>query len=467
MPDIDGLLPCGVESPNGTPIRSIVVSADADVRVRAAGVRIRTVATVGVLAAAMLGLFWVVAPHPVPSTDNPPAENSTATPTLVPDLIYGRVTTVAGAIYEGRLRWNRVEEATWDDEFNGYKESNPWADFVPALRAETARTVTLFGFTLGDRDRAGRLARPFVARFGDLSRIDVGARTITVTSRNGRVTALPRSNASDVDDGLRVWTGDGATVDLDSLTLARIEFLPTPPMAHAPRRLWGTVHAGDATFTGFLSWNRDDALSTDTLDGRTAEGTRRIPYARIRTVTRRGDDRITVTLTDGETVALGGTPDSGADNHGIQIDDPRVGRVHVRWRAFQQVDFTAPPMHRAYGDFPAGQPLAATVSTRDGRTVTGRLVFDLDESETTDILDADAGDLAYMLPFAVIDTIAPRASQSTGAPHAVVTTRGGTTLVLDRRGDLADTNAGLLVYATEAGSPTYVAWADVDRIAFR
>ena len=36
-----------------------------------------------------------------------------------PGFIYGRITTVDGATYEGRLRWGGDQEAFWGDYFNG------------------------------------------------------------------------------------------------------------------------------------------------------------------------------------------------------------------------------------------------------------------------------------------------------------------------------------------------------------
>ena len=55
---------------------------------------------------------------------------------------------------------------------------------------------------------------------------------------------------------------------------------------------------------------------------------------------------------------------------------------------------------RTYDDFAPGRPLRGGVITRSGRRIAGRIVYDLDESETTDTLGAgrqlppvDVGDL--------------------------------------------------------------------------
>ena len=49
-------------------------------------------------------------------------------------LLYGRITTDDGAIYEGRLRWGGDEEALWSNYFNGFKDVNPWVAHAPVER---------------------------------------------------------------------------------------------------------------------------------------------------------------------------------------------------------------------------------------------------------------------------------------------------------------------------------------------
>ena len=61
-----------------------------------------------------------------PPLSSPPAPS---TETSEPDrgFLYGRVTTLGGAVYQGRLRWGGDEEAFWSDYFNGLKKENRWA----------------------------------------------------------------------------------------------------------------------------------------------------------------------------------------------------------------------------------------------------------------------------------------------------------------------------------------------------
>jgi hypothetical protein len=117
-------------------------------------------------------------------------------------------------------------------------------------------------------------------------------------------------------------------------------------------------------------------------------------------------------------------PDSrevGHDNRGTYVDDRRYGRVLISWDAFERVDFSPAGSGPAYGDFPPGRPLTGTVTTRDGRRVAGRLVYDLDESETTETLDAQSHGVDYTIPFGLIASIVAPGRGEGSARRASVT----------------------------------------------
>jgi len=107
-----------------------------------------------------------------------------------------------------------------------------------------------------------------------------------------------------------------------------------------------------------------------------------------------------VTLLDGREIVLSDTREVGHGNRGIYVDDRRYGRVLVSWDAFERVDFSPGGSGPAYGDFPPGRPLTGSVSTRAGGRLTGRLVYDLDESQTIETLDAPSQGVDYTIPLA-------------------------------------------------------------------
>jgi hypothetical protein len=187
------------------------------------------------------------APTPEPSTGA--SENSAG-------FLYGRVTLEDGATYEGRLRWGGDEEASWSDQFNGVKDWNPWVAHMPPGELRERYPIELFGWRLFYVSRRIDLSRPFMARFGDISRIEAEGREIRVTLKSGTEFVLDRFEADDLADGLRVWDPARGVVDIDEWRIRTIEFLPTPPLGPVPGRLHGTVRGWGSEFTGFLQWNR-------------------------------------------------------------------------------------------------------------------------------------------------------------------------------------------------------------------
>jgi hypothetical protein len=402
-----------------------------------------------------------VPPAPATSTAIAPpivaASPETApTPEAYQGFLYGRVATVEGATYEGRLRWGANEEAFWDDAFNGSKHENLWVALVPPERLPKERQpVEIFGIKVAEKERELDLRRLFVERFGDIARVEANGKEVLVTLKSGTVYVLDRFEASDFDDGVQVWNARGDVVELDSLQIDSIEFLPTPAVNAVPSRLQGTVRTRQGEFTGFVSWNRDECVGTDELDGRVGKDEVSLRFDTIRSIERHPHESV-VTLIDGRDVVLSNNGEVGRGNQGIYVDDPRYGRVLIPGAAFERVDFVPGGSGPAYGDFPPGRPLQGSITTRDGRRLAGRLVYDLDESETTDVLDAPSQGVNYAIPFGLIASIVPQ--------HGKVTLRSGVELQLEAQGDLGERNAGMLIFVDGRERPEYVPWADVERV---
>ena len=407
-----------------------------------------------------------------PTAATPPAVTASA-PAVTepaaevdPGFLYGRITAVDGATFEGRLRWGRDQEAFWGDYFNGAKNANPWAVHAPlAQRPKERSPIEIFGFGIGGRDRPINLGRPFMARFGDIAHIEAHVGTVQVTLKSGTTFELDRFAAGDIDDGVRVWDGR-RVVDLDARRIRTIELLHTARLVDAPDRLHGTVRTHQGDFTGYIQWDRQECVGTDELDGRTADGELSLRYDTIRSIARHAGDSALVTLLDGREMVLSDTREVGRGNRGLYVDDPRYGRVLISWDAFERVDFSAGGSGPAYGDFPPGRALAGSVTTRDGRRLAGRLVYDFDESETTETLDAPLQGVDYTIPFNLITSIVPHGREGGGAPRATVILHDGEELQLERTGDLGDGNAGMLIFVDGRERPDYVPWTDVEQVDF-
>lgn len=383
-------------------------------------------------------------------------------------FLYGRVETLDGATYRGRLRWGGDEEAFWSDYFHGSKADNQWKGHLSADQVVERRALEIFGLELASWERPKDLSRPFMARFGDLQRLEVDGREIRAVLKSGTVVELDRFAADDVADGVRVWDEARGVVDLEEWRIRSVQFLPTPPLGDVPRRLYGTVRTAQGDFEGFVRWNRQHGLGTDRLQGHDAGGELvRLPFDAIRAIVRHSPESVRLFMRDDRDLVLAGTADAGEGHRGLFVEDPRYGRVLISWDVFERLDLgAATESGPAYEHFPPGRPLEGRVTTRDGRPLAGRLVFDLDESETTETLDAPSGGVDHALPFHLVASVVLPAGDEPGARTARVVLRSGEELELELAGDLGDGNAGLLVLSEEGGSAEYVPWTEVGRIDF-
>lgn len=411
-----------------------------------------------ILLAIAIGYSGVERNFGTDTSNPPPIAPASAVEEAHPSLLYGRVGIAAGVTYEGRLRWGRGggQEAFWSDYFNGFKSHNPWTVHIPPERLGRD-PIKIFGVGIGGGSKLD-LGRPFMARFGDIARIESVGRDVRLTLKSGTALVTNFSAFNDLDDGVRVWDRRQGIRDVGARQVRTIDFLPAPAAGPLPPRLHGTVHTRAGDFAGFVQWNRNKGLGTDELGGRTADGDLRVRFGTIRSIARTEQSSL-VTLLDGREIVLTGS-ESGDANLGIYVDDPRFGRVLVSWHTFERLDFSPGGSGPAYGDFPPGLPLTGVVTTRAGRRLAGRLVYDLDESETTETLDAPAQGVDYTIPFGLITSIVLRS----GEERAGVTLSNGEQLQLERRGDLGEANAGLLIFADGSQRPEYVLWTDVERV---
>ncbi|MDJ0655180.1 MAG: hypothetical protein QNJ40_13545 [Xanthomonadales bacterium] len=378
-------------------------------------------------------------------------------------FLYGTVTLTDGTTHQGRLRFGEAEEAFWGHYFNSRKTGNAWAELVPQEQLVEKRPVHILGLKLGERSM--NLARPLMVRFGDIATIEANGRDLTVTLKNNLVFNLDRFEADDFADGLQLWDGHEQH-RFDEWKIRSIEFRPTPVLAEAPDRLHGTVFTAEGAFTGYIQWNREACLATDTLDGHANKSKTSLRFDTIQSIEKRFGESSQVTRNDGSTVVLSGTREAGENNRGIYVDDPRFGRVLVSWGAFQRLDLNpAPHSGPGYGDFPVAQELSGSVTLTDGRRLNGRLVFDLDEHLSVETLDAPSRGIHYTIPFGMIESI-QQGGGDAGRDYVGVTLHSGESLNLERRDDLGPGNAGMLVLGRNDESPSYVSWSDIRQVSF-
>lgn len=376
--------------------------------------------------------------------------------------IYGRIVTVSGGEYEGQLRWG-TEEAFWDDIFNATKvinENLAYLDDKVLARMRARRPWNNLSSFFGDRD--GDFTHLFAARFGDLAGIRVrGDDKLVVEFRNGKTLEL---DGGSNDVGARVTVVDPARgrQALEWKQIRTVEFLDTPPKLTRKLGdpLYGTVKSGRLEFTGHIQWDHDECLTIDELNGESIDGKVAIPFGDILSIRKHLGGAL-VTTKSGSEQYVRGTNDVNRDNRGILVKIARIGSVKIGWADFDEVTFSpAPNSGRGYGEYGDGRELRGSVTTRGDR-LTGRIVFDLDESWDFELLHGRNGSTEYLIPFRDIARITPR-----GLRRSDVELRNGITVELQESQDVSRYNEGLLVFG-EPRSPRYVAWRDVDEVVFR
>ena len=383
-------------------------------------------------------------------------------PAIASDVgyIYGRVETVDGPTYEGELRWG-TEEAFWGDIFNATKIENENLGEVNGRQLERIRSHRWIGgdfFGLVNPD----LTHVLAVRFGDLKRIRTrGGDHLIAEFRNGEEMSLG-GGSNDVGAEITVIDTKRGRQDIHWDRIRSIEFKDTP--AHLENKLgepiYGAVKAGRYTFTGRIQWDNDETLSSDTLDGYTANGKESIAFADITEIRKQGTGSL-VTLRSGRRVFMNRTNDVNHENRGIVVIVPNVGSVKVGWNDFDQVTLGhAPDSGPSYADYAKAADLSGRVVTRNGHH-DGRIVFDLDESWDFELLQGMNRNTEYLIPFRDIARIKRESFR-----QSLVQLRNGTTIELEDSQDVSRKNDGLLVYAGSS-KPQYIEWRNVTEIEFR
>ena len=397
------------------------------------------------------------------------------------DRIWGRLDTTSGDVYEGFIRWDR-NEGSWVDVLDGSKEI-PDAVYLAWLEAKGAdgpplRHIDLQGFRISWREADPDFALTSASgiRFGHLrslrvvegDRVELTLRSGEVVELDGRSRNLGRSNR-----GLVVDVPRRAEVELDWSDLERIVFSAVPSGVRArAHRLYGTVQDVQGNrFTGYVSWDLDEILESDTLEGEETEGgrDREIRFGEIASIARveRG---ARVVLVDGDQFDLTGERDVDRRNRGIQISDPGLGTVEVEWSEFEILRFHAANAVVRYDAFDGGHPLVGTVVTQSGEEIDGMIRWDADETGSWEFLNGRADDVTFTIEFSKVSRIVR--GEVFGA---AVTLLDGRTFQLDDSNDVDWDNKGILIAldaASGGGGPDepdqrLVPWDEFKEARFR
>jgi hypothetical protein len=381
----------------------------------------------------------------------------------VEGYLYGTVQTRAGRTHTGVLRWDD-EEAFWDDLFHSSKKELPYEGFAedPVADEEATWWERMATTISGDLD-LHHVSRRLAVRFGDLKQIRVtGGDDAVLILRDGTEVEVS-GYANDAGATVVVFDAKPGRIEVPWKKIDTITFSPTPPDAEPGSfRLRGTVSTSEGEFVGFIQWDNQECLSTDRLDGDAGDDDVSIEMGDIRSIERRDRRSSRVVLKDGTEMVLSGTNDVNHDIRGIHVEDARFGRVEIAWDEFERVVFDDPGSSGpAYADYAAPTHLAGTVTLKSGDWRSGKLVFDLDEEWSWEMLDGTSNEIEYSVPFSLVASIEPA-----GGSGSLVRLRSGVELELEDSHDVDRDNSGLVVVPSGAGEPDHVPWREIAKIEF-
>jgi hypothetical protein len=136
------------------------------------------------------------------------------------------------------------------------------------------------------------------------------------------------------------------------------------------------------------------------------------------------------------------------------------GRLKVDWSDFERVDFMDVPVAALprYDDFDGGHPIMGTVTTEDGGSYTGHVIWDNDEEYSWEHLNGEYKSMEMDIPFSAISMI-----EKDSRRGSVVTLRNGDSYVLTGSNDVDDDNRGIFV-VSDNGDVEEIDWYDFEKL---
>jgi hypothetical protein len=269
------------------------------------------------------------------------------------------------------------------------------------------------------------------------------------------------SDDDDMPDDIIIYDRNRGTERIRLRDIKQIHFSPTPsrlPDKHGDP-IYGTVYVEGDSFTGYLIWN-DECCLTDYLSGESNNRTERFPYGDIRSVENLKKD-FRVILKDGDEKNLCCTDDLNKGQLTVIIKTGETGHIEIPMRDIRRVTFEDPPVPGPVnGDFSEVYRISGRIVTNDNNSLRGRLIYDLDEAFTCELLDGESNDREYRIPFNLIREIRPVNRDITE-----VTLRNGSMLNLSGHRDVNSRNNGCLV-ENPRGDFIYIPWEEIQEIRF-
>ena len=380
--------------------------------------------------------------------------------------IHGRVITTDGEIYEGLIRWDK-NETSWVDMIDCYKE----LEIVrrKGKDKEEVKSIYIFGVRIGKVKHKGEynMSAQCAVAFGHLEAVEfIEDDAALLIFKSGEELEV-KAASTDIGDNIRgiiIEDKDEGEIEFDWEEIDRVEFSQASYEVYSDlgERLYGTLttRKGD-TFTGWVVWDADEALTDDILDGEQRNRDREIPFGKIRSIERRSSSSSRVTLKNGDEITLKGTNDVNSSNRGISIFVENFGVVKVGWDEFDRLDFEESSAPVEYSNFDGGKLLKGTVHTDSGESYSGHIRWDDDEEYTWEVIDTELKGVEMDIELGNISTIHRK-----GCCSAIITLWDGHEFKVKGSNDVDDENKGIFVIL-DSGEEIEIDWDDFDYVEFK
>ncbi len=378
--------------------------------------------------------------------------------------ICGKVHTRDGETFEGPIRWDK-NEACWDDLLDGVRDRE--GRHQRSERRE--RSISIFGLDIRWNENGDESGASSGIEFGYLKSLERRSHDRAVLELKNGEKITYSGGSTDIGSSIReIVVNDPVEgeVSLDWEDLDMVEFheCPMDKVPGGDTRLYGTVETqrGDI-YKGFITWDVDELLYSDVLDGEEKDHTRKIPFGKIKSIERRSSNSAWVNLRNGDKMKLSETNDVDSDNRGIVVHDPNFGWVTVEWDDFERLEILddGNKYLPKYDDYKEVKSLYGVVYDEGGKKYEGKIRWDDDETETWEMLDGEYKDLSFHVEFSQIAQI-----EKVGSRSAKVTLKNGNSFRLSGSNDVNEENKGIFITAVD-GDETELDWEDFDRVVFK
>ena len=391
-------------------------------------------------------------------------------------FIYGKITTEDNETFIGQIRWGD-EEAFWTDMFNASKIGN---ENIQHLTDENLDEIhrnkgwhnnnnSWNSWNKKGRnswwDSEDQLIHQFSCQFGEIKQINLKKwkKPVIILKDNTEI-RISGQGYNDVGTEIVIQDDERGEIELDWDEVETVEFMAAPSgfKSVIGEPLYGTVETRNGSFTGLIQWDKDERVTTDVLDGSNKNRKRKIDFSKIKSIEKFGNS-CDIVLTSGREENLRGSNDVNSGNRGIVITNGNMGRVEVKWHDFKRVEFLPISNTKllSYTDFGNPKPIHGVVKTKDGASLSGKIVYDLDEAFDFELLNGELDDMEFQIPFRNIELIKPQRRSA-----SLVKLKSSEEFVLEDAQDISSRNEGILVF-NDQSKPIYIAWEEIEEIVFK